>query len=198
MRLCSTAVFGAGLGAWHAPGAAEAHVARFFVGCAGRRGCSARAGLWWRERHGLAAQGACWHRRCQVECVYLKLILDRRYLVGECVRTADASEPGPEIEIAETSAETWCDPSRSAFPRKPWGYGRWRAMDNRTRRAWAGAMRASGAVDHSPWRGAGQPGAAGGPEGTARLSTPPHSPCCFQNPEFFLVLYQNPEPGTDR
>ena len=35
MRLCSTAVFGAGLGAWRAPGAAEARAARFFVGYAG-------------------------------------------------------------------------------------------------------------------------------------------------------------------
>jgi hypothetical protein len=68
-----------------------------------------------------------------------------------------------------------------------------RAMDNRARRAWAGAMRVRGAVDHSPWRGAGGPGAAGVPERAARLSTPPHSPCCFQNPEFFWFV---PEPRT--
>ena len=42
MRLCSTAVFGAGLGAWRAPGAEEARVARFFVGYAGEGACSAR------------------------------------------------------------------------------------------------------------------------------------------------------------
>ena len=76
-----------------------------------------------------------------MECVYLKLILDRRSLVGECVRTADASALGLEIEIAETSAETLCDPGRSAFPRKPRGCGRCRAMDNRARRARAGVMR---------------------------------------------------------
>ena len=35
MRLCSTAVFGSELGAWRASGAAEARMARFFVGVRG-------------------------------------------------------------------------------------------------------------------------------------------------------------------
>ena len=70
-----------------------------------------------------AAHGLAGEVEAEEECLYLRWIVDSRSVVVESVRQADASQPGLEIEIAETSAETWCDPSRSASPRKPRGCG---------------------------------------------------------------------------
>ena len=146
MRSCSTLIFGAGLGAWRAPGAAEARVARFFVGRAGGWAMCRAWGPRVERMRRVGGHVGDRAREASRGMLILRWILDRRSVVVECVRQADASEPGPEIEIADTSAEAWRDPSRSAFPRKPRGGGRCRAMDNRARRAWACEMRARGGL----------------------------------------------------